>query len=402
MLDARYRDHWLDTLCDLIRTPSRSSSVGGEEGQVQQYVARRMRDAGARVRTFEAGDVPAFFAHPLCCGPDRDYRNRPTVLGEVGPDDAPALLVLAHSDTVQVYHPDKWTRDPFEPVVEDGRVRGLGACDDKYALATILTILQALRDRPPALRRRVIFASTIDEENGVGNGLLLLHLAGVRAEAALYLDGPDNHVLIGQLGGSSIRLTPRKSLDDQTFDAHARALEAACIRMSRSREHLFDRPYYQSNSHRDRSALFLVLRDLDVPRHQIGFYTLPGEDGQAYLQQLHRMIDDTLGPAAADYERSLRQPWFEPVLLDPDLPLIGRVRSAYREVTGRDAVVTTISKQDAFVLTRHAKIPTVSFGAGTPRGPGANHGPDEALRIDVGWDHLRTAHRVITGWLEGS
>ena len=72
-----------------------------------------MRQAGARVRTFEADDMPEFRSHKICHGPNRQYKGRTTVIREVGPVDAPALLVLAHSDTVQINSPDDWTFDPF-------------------------------------------------------------------------------------------------------------------------------------------------------------------------------------------------------------------------------------------------------------------------------------------------
>lgn len=399
MLDERYRDMWVRTLCDLVRIPSRSSTGGGEELAVQRYVARRMSDAGARVRTFEAADVPEFFEHPLCCGPRRQYRDRPTVLGEVGPAEAPALLVMAHSDTVQVFEPDKWTRDPFDPVVRDGRVFGLGACDDKSGLASMLTTLDALRDQNISATRRVIFASTIDEENGVGNGLLLLHLAGVKAESALYLDGNECNVLLGQLGGSSIRLRPVIGIDSDRFAAHGRALDAACRRLSEKRAALFDRPLFRANTQVHKSVTFSVLGDVTPARLQVSFYTLPGEDGAALHGELERMIDHALGADRGYYEWQCRQPWFEAVELSPDLPLAQCLARALGEDVGREPVFRTVSKQDAFVLTNHARIPTVSFGAAAARGPNTYHEPDESVRIDMGWDHLRATHRVARDWL---
>src|SRR5690606_27022290 len=91
-----------ETLCDLISIPSCSNAEGGDEGAVQAYVEGRMRQAGARVSIFDVADVKGFLEHPLCSGPERNYCNRPTVIGEIGPASAPALLILAHSDTVSI------------------------------------------------------------------------------------------------------------------------------------------------------------------------------------------------------------------------------------------------------------------------------------------------------------
>ena len=113
VLKIKHKKRLIENLCQVVRIPSRSSPSGGEEGELQLLVAKKMKELGARVRIFEADDIPEFLRHPLCCGPERNYRNRPTVIGELGPDDGPALMVLAHSDTVPVNQPEKWTFDPF-------------------------------------------------------------------------------------------------------------------------------------------------------------------------------------------------------------------------------------------------------------------------------------------------
>src|SRR5260370_29149110 len=103
MLDERYRAELIADLCRYVRMPSRSSATGGEEGALQAVIAEQMRSAGARVRVIEAGEMPDFYDHPLCHGRDRYYAGRPMVVGEIGPVDTPALLLLAHSDTVQIF-----------------------------------------------------------------------------------------------------------------------------------------------------------------------------------------------------------------------------------------------------------------------------------------------------------
>ena len=61
----------IDELCEFVRIPSRSSPTGGEEGALQRVIAERMSSIGARVRVFEASDLPGFLEHELCRGPDR-------------------------------------------------------------------------------------------------------------------------------------------------------------------------------------------------------------------------------------------------------------------------------------------------------------------------------------------
>jgi acetylornithine deacetylase len=70
----------------------------------------------------------------------------------------PTLLLNVHVDTVPAN--TGWTRDPWTPVVEDGRVWGLGSADTKGAIAAILTAAGRVRPRNVA----VLFSG--DEERG--------------------------------------------------------------------------------------------------------------------------------------------------------------------------------------------------------------------------------------------
>jgi acetylornithine deacetylase/succinyl-diaminopimelate desuccinylase-like protein len=359
-----------------------------------------MEMAGARVRTFEAADVPGFFTHALCCGPDRSYAGRPTVIGELGPEQAPALLVLAHSDVVPINNErERWSLDPFQAVVRDGRVYGRGASDDKWGVAGLLVIMQELAAAQACRDKRLVFATTIDEESGVGNGTLLLSLAGLTAQAALYLDGNDTFICIGNLGGSTLFLGPDGTVSPEDRRRHAEALGALCERLSRERSGLFDRPFLADNEVRHRSFQFRERAAPGDPRMTIAFYTVGGEEPGDVMQGLEGELSAALGDDLAHYTLEYRLPWFEPVVLDPRLPLVQHLQAAYRSEFAREPVVTTISKQDAFVLTRYAGIPTVSFGAGHKSGPGAGHQPDEFVEIDTAWRVIRTAERAIRAWL---
>ncbi len=91
---------FLAELSQLIRIPSRSNPAGGEEGALQHHVATRMIQLGVRVTTHNVDDLAGIRDDPLFFGAERDYTNRPLVLGEIGPTEGPALLIVAHADTV--------------------------------------------------------------------------------------------------------------------------------------------------------------------------------------------------------------------------------------------------------------------------------------------------------------
>lgn len=399
-LSAGYRQGLIDDLCRLIRVPSRSSPAGGEEGPVQELISRRMREEGARVRSLEADAVPGFKTHPLCHGPERNYRGRPTIIGEIGPENAPALMVLAHSDTVRINRPREWTFDPFIGDVCDGMVRGLGAGDNKWGSATLLTILRALRESGRPLRKRLTLISTVDEEHGIGNGLLLLMLAGLKAEAALYLDGCAMQVCIGNMGGSVMDLHPHPPLSADQATRDGQRLQAACQEASRRRMPLFDREMYRHNLARDHSVAFYAAEDSKGVYFSISFCIFPEEDKASYRQQMEAMVATALGPEAGGYTISYWEPWFDPTLVPATTPLIGCLASAVADKLRREPMITTISLQDCFIFNKYAGIPTVSFGPQHLTGRGFHHQPDEYISVADAWDGCRVAYAAVCRWLE--
>ena len=87
----------------------------------------------------------------------------------------PTLVLNAHVDTVPAN--TGWTRDPWTPAVEGGRVWGLGACDTKGAIAAILAATERSRPRDLA----VLFSG--DEERGTAAMRAFLaspHARGIR------------------------------------------------------------------------------------------------------------------------------------------------------------------------------------------------------------------------------
>jgi acetylornithine deacetylase len=73
----------------------------------------------------------------------------------------PERVINAHVDTVPAN--TGWSRDPWTPVVKDGKVYGLGACDTKGAIAAALVALERGRPKDCAL----LFSG--DEERGTAS-----------------------------------------------------------------------------------------------------------------------------------------------------------------------------------------------------------------------------------------
>lgn len=97
--------------------------------------------------------------------------------------EGPCLLFNTHMDvnnpTGQV-----WTYPPFEPVIRENRVYGLGSCDAKGSLVAMLAAMERLALRSEGLRGKLILTAVMGEEAG-GIGSLHLVKQGIRADGAI-------------------------------------------------------------------------------------------------------------------------------------------------------------------------------------------------------------------------
>ena len=103
--------------------------------------------------------------------PERTEYDRENVLGRKGGDDAsggPDVHFTGHFDVVPAG--EDWTQDPYDPVVEDGRLYGRGSSDMKSGIVASLFAAEAL-DTVGAVEGTVTQSMTCDEETGGFTGL---------------------------------------------------------------------------------------------------------------------------------------------------------------------------------------------------------------------------------------
>jgi len=140
------REELLRFAADLVATPS--INPPGDESQVAELVAERLR-------AFGADDVAVVGAAP----------GRHNVLATfAGRYPGPVLLLNGHLDTKPPGDLADWNTPPFEPVVRDGMLTGLGAADMKGAVAAMTYAAGAVG--AAQLDGTLCVAFTADEEAG--------------------------------------------------------------------------------------------------------------------------------------------------------------------------------------------------------------------------------------------
>ena len=113
------KERFVNELFDLLRIPSISaqSEHRPDMQRCAEFLAAALVEAGAdRAEVMPTAGNPVVYAEKI-----------------VDPS-ARTVLVYGHYDVMPVDPREEWHTDPFEPVIENGRIRGRGADDDKGQL----------------------------------------------------------------------------------------------------------------------------------------------------------------------------------------------------------------------------------------------------------------------------
>src|SRR5580704_4538152 len=124
------------------------------------------------------------------------------------------LLVLGHYDTV--YSTGSLQKMPFR--VSAGKAYGAGTFDMKAGIVQALFALQALRETKTALRKRLVFLLTSDEEIGSESSRKLLETEARRSDSVFVLEPA--------FGPRGLLKTARKGVGEAEVIVHGRASHA--------------------------------------------------------------------------------------------------------------------------------------------------------------------------------
>ena len=107
--------------------------------------------------------------------PSKRIQNNVYAFNATFDESKPTLLLNSHHDTVKPN--SAYTKDPFHPHIEDGKLYGLGSNDAGGALVSLIALFTHYYEHPnPSYN--LIMAATAEEESSGPNGLnsLLTHL----------------------------------------------------------------------------------------------------------------------------------------------------------------------------------------------------------------------------------
>ncbi len=379
-LDAR-RDEVLEFARKLIATPS--PNPPGDERAVAQVVADKLAE-------FQVDDV-VWLAQD---------EARPNLIATI-PGDGPGrrLILSGHLDTKPAGDMDAWETDPWDPVLRDGDLVGLGCGDMKAAVAGMVYAGGALKANG-GFFGELVLVFTADEEAGSVLGSKWLAEQGHLAADVAVIGEPSGiveeweavHVISRGAALFKIRITGTQmhsSISDRIHGVNATVQMARLIeRMDQEmKDYLTFEPHLLCPT--GPTVNVGVMAEAGVfygvypgkAEFACDIRTLPGMTEESVSDDVQRFLDDAMADEpelAAELVWELMVPATE---ISSDEPIVEELLTAANDVLGTTPAVDAFpGTTDAAAIQLTSGIPTVAaFGPGMlPRA----HSPNEHMAAD--------------------
>ena len=296
-----------------------------------------------------------------------EVRGIPVLMAQVGPEDAPTVVLHGHLDVVPGLD------GQFDPRLEGDRLFGRGAYDMKGALAAMLMTTAAMRDQDLVrVRMGVVGDEESEEERERGSDHMVDH--GFIGDFAITGEPTDLQIGVEAKGVLALRLevfgiaahgaTPWLG-DNAVLKAHDVFRSIESLPFARQSSELFDRPSINLGRILGGDALNKVPDRCAI---DVDIRYLPEQEPETIVEQVRGIPD-------AEVEVLFSRP---PAVVDRNLPYVMSLRDAARDYhhEGEPMSVGRDGASDAVSFLR-VGVPAVEFG---PVGAG-HHGPEEWVSI---------------------
>src|SRR6187399_2113636 len=238
-----------------------------------------------------------------------EVRGLPVLKAEVGPENAPTVVLHGHIDVVPAL------AGQFEPRVEGDRLYGRGAYDMKGGLAAMLLVTAAMRDQSE-VRVRLGIVGDEESEEEVERGSDHLVDSGFLGDFAITGEPTDLHIGVEAKGVLALRVGVSGTAAHGATpwlgeNAVLRAIDVfrsiESLPFARHSSELFDRPSINLGRILGGDALNKVPDRCAI---DVDIRYLPDQDPADLLEQVE-------GIAAAEVEQLFTRP---PAVVDRNLP----------------------------------------------------------------------------------
>jgi acetylornithine deacetylase/succinyl-diaminopimelate desuccinylase family protein len=337
----------LELLSDLVNIPSYDS-----EQRVVEYIAGRLQKIGVEYEITQV--APA----------------RQNLIASTGEGEK-SLIFNTHTDTVPPGNMENWKHPPLK-LTRDGKdLFGLGSCDAKGSLASMLAAFEALACDASSLNGRVILQAVCCEETRA-RGTLAEVRRGVSADAAIVGEPTELIPRLGHKGGLGLEITvfgkaahgsaPQEGINAISGMAGLmRSLDALAEDISKRNDPMFGSPSLAVTTISGGQATNVIPDKCTITLDR---RLIPGETVKHALNEVSAVVDKekSSSPLMASIKKTIG---IEPCKISLEESIAKVVKDSIAQVRGIDQEFSGFTACcDMWCLTQGAGIPAVILGPG--------------------------------------
>ena len=404
------RNFLFETLSELIRINTENTRLSCKESRLTSVLRDKYASLGIDADLYTPDSVTEAVSHPDFT-PGKDFTDRENLTARLrGKNTKKALMFAGHADTMPIGDPSLWTVPPTGGIIKDGRIYGRGACDDKYALASMLFFAKAVKELGIELNNDVFLTAYVDEEFGGGNGALA---AAVKYPCDFYLNLDCKNLDIWNVAAGGQRIILR--LSHPEFQHCCGAMMEALHTVKRELDVFAERrvaelkknPLFDGSIIPDTAFRYMNMgtglntNDRHKGVFDFAFYTdKTREEIWAELLDIFKSIDEknaSLGIKIEEVIESSR--FFTHGFVERDNANINLLRNIGNDFIGRKLDVKASCLSDLSLFLAAAPGRAVSFGAGRDFDvPGGAHLPDEFIECESLLNFAKIIAKYILEW----
>lgn len=402
------KDELFSLLSELIKINSESFKTYGKEEECAKHIYILCKEMELECDIFSPMDIKDFDKHSDYLS-GRNLENRYNVVARYcGIEDTDELMLMAHTDTVRIGDLADWKKDPLSGEIIDGKIHGRGACDDKYAIATMLFVMKLLKENGFKPKKNLLFAAYCDEEYGGSHGALSTVLK-YPAQRIVSMDGQEGQIWHCGSGGGEMKyfFHTKEPVDSAKIAAKAIPVIVDTIEETfaeNRRREMEENRFYRGTSIPETSLRYTGVRagnnGGELGKGEVGFVFYTDKDKSEVYSELEKVENilneklEPLGIVGDGFEPATR--FFHYVFCEPDSEDVKLMVEASKEATGEEPIVCGSCLSDLSVISKYGSDRAYGFGASRDFSAyGGPHQPNEYIECDKFLDFTKTIGTYI-------
>ena len=409
------KDTLFQMLSDLIKINTENDGSGEShvnETPLSEYLKDALASYGINSELYSPEEVSQIHTH-TDYSEARKVPDRKNITAKIsGTDGKKSLMLAGHLDTVPAGDLSLWTVDAFSGIIKDNKIWGRGACDDKYALATMLFLAKAFYELDIKPKNDIYLTGYVDEEFGGGNGALASVL---KYPCNLYVNMDCKNFEIWNTASGGQRLAIVIKHPDP-LDSCEKIIEGLYLakkeidKFGRKRQdELRENPLYHGSYIPDTAFRYMRIESgVEVNAKNVGvidyaYYTDKDKDfvkneENKVLKRIEEKIS-SLGLVIDKVDYKSR--FFSYGAISKDNENILLVKECAKNVSGREITPVPSCLSDLSLFIANAKNRAFSFGIGRSFAEyGGAHLPDEYIECDKLLEFAKIVGTFILRWDE--